>query len=117
MYCDDMCRHAVVPGPNIVDLDDGLCIALPDSCRKRGGAWIGVGHSYGAYAMGCRCTICTEANRLACMRGRLGWYCDVAGGVMTAKKGHGINGYKHGCRCDVCKAAKADQNARRYQAT
>lgn len=117
MYCNDACRRVTVPGQKVVEVDEGLCIAVPDSCRKRGNTWIGVGHGYGAYAMGCRCTICTEGNRLARMRGRLGWYCDVAGGVMTAEGGHGINGYKHGCRCDACRAAKRVENARRYQAT
>lgn len=56
------------------------------------------------YVAGCRCDLCTKANRLYHRRLK-----------SRPAPSHGESGYlNYGCRCDVCRAAGSVRNARRY---
>lgn len=113
IYCNEACRYAV---PSILyDEADGTCSALPPLCEGVGVNRCGTGHGYSAYHMGCTCQTCKEANRIACLRMRLGHYVKRgAGEPVTVEHGKASTYTNKGCRCDACRAAKSVQNAKRY---
>lgn len=68
-------------------------------------------HGLTKYQRGCRCDICTEANREAQRKYR-------SSHPVSKIKIHGTtHGYNMGCRCDECKLTNHDKNALRYKLT
>lgn len=62
---------------------------------------------------GCRCDLCTEANRLAGERQRRRNGARPMGEYLADVTHHGWSRYKKGgCRCAICKAAAAAQKRR-----
>ncbi len=92
---------------------------------KRGGIHYPVRtHGYGGYSRGCRCDTCTEAKRvyIATARSRAASRRELieAGGGRYFVEGvtHGYDAYQNlACRCDECRAAKADQDRKRWGAS
>lgn len=86
------------------DLDRTLTEARQQARERRRKA---IPHGRTRYNYGCRCAVCTKANRLAQRRQK-----QIRLATPPEKIPHGVNGYRnYGCKCDTCSTAAREAMA------